>query len=108
MKEFKSKFTYADEEQRIKEAYREAGECEVYETGTWQNIGNFHTDRVGDYVGDSLSVIPANAEVRWKVMDAEDYDHTLLANCSGVDAEDCVCEETGKVLIVQFYNSEDR
>lgn len=102
MKEFKSVSTYEIEKELIKEAYSEAGECEVYETGTWQNIGNFHVDFVGDYVGDSLNAIPDKAEVRWEVMDADDYGNTLLANCSG-DAEDFVCEETGKVLIVQFY-----
>ena len=115
MKEFKSISTYESDKDLIKEAYSKAGECEVYETGTWQNIGNFHVDFVGDYVGDSLNAIPdnaevrwevMNAEVRWEVMNAEDYANTLPANCSG-DAEDFVCEETGKVLIVQFYVSQE-
>ena len=102
MKEFVSFAVFCGgEKERIAQAMEEAGLCEVYETW-WTDLGNYHTDYVGDYRGEDLSVIPENAEVRWTVMDAEEYDNTLLANCDG-KAEDYVCEDTGKVLVVQFY-----
>jgi hypothetical protein len=39
-------------------------------------------------------------------MDAEEYSITLCANTIDI-AEDAVCEETGKVLVVQFYVPQD-
>ena len=71
------------------------------------DIGNFHTDSIGDYIGDDLAVIPDNAEVRWTIMNKEEYASTVLANTTGCNAEDYVCEETGKVLVVQFYTPQE-
>lgn len=103
MNEFKSFQRYEDYvKELIAEELNKAGAVEVYQTGTWQNLGNYHTDSVGDYVGEFLNCIPEGAEIRYTVMDSEEYGSTLLANCGG-DPEDYICEETGKVLIVQFY-----
>lgn len=103
MKEFKSTFKFVNEREAIeRDLYNVAGICEIHRAD-WRDLGRFTTDFVGEYVGDDLSVIPDNAEVRWVVMDTEEYASEMLKNCSGVDAEDFVCEETGKVLVVQFY-----
>lgn len=101
MKEFKPLYTMADWRARIEAESIEAGICEVYECD-WHNLDRWNTDYVGEFNGDDLAIIPDHAEVRWTTMDVEEYASTLLANCSG-DAEDYVCEETGKVLVVQYY-----
>lgn len=105
MNEFKHNRQMFSEEAQIRAAAKEAGIWEIYQLGDWEHLGNFHTDFIGSYAGDDLAVIPVNAEVRWRVMDAEDYAESLLANCSG-NAADYVCEDTGKVLVVQFYVSD--
>ena len=108
MREFRSFERY---EGRVKEqiinTLGEAGLMEVYNAGDWRHLDNFHTDFIGNYVGDFWDCIPEGAEVRWRIMDAPEYDKTLLANCCGCNAEDFVCEETGKVLVVQFYELEE-
>ena len=102
MREFRSFRTFADEKESLFKEMIEAGLCEVYECG-WQNLGNYNTD----YVGDDIRIIPDRADVRSSVMDKEEYASTVLANTTGCNAEDFVCEETGKVLVVQFYDPED-
>lgn len=107
MREFSSFCRFdADEKEKIIKALSEAGLMEVYQTWDWRNLDNYHTDRVGDYVGDFWDCIPEGAEVRWTIMDAEEYSITLCANTIDI-AEDSVCEETGKVLVVQFYVPQD-
>lgn len=104
MKEFKRISRFRDNREHIeRDLYEDAGICEVHRTD-WRNLGRFSTDFVGEYVGDDLAVIPDNAEVRWVVMNAEEYEAEMLNNCSGATGEDFVCEETRKVLVVQFYD----
>lgn len=91
-----------NEIEKIAAAVAEAGALEVYATYDRSELRNFHTDSVGEYVGDSLTDIPADCEdLYWEVMNAEEYDQTLLANCGG-DPADFVCPETGKIVVVQF------
>lgn len=79
----------------------EAGNIEVYEAEK-ENMGNRHTDSIGEYKGDNLKYIPIGAKIEYSVLDAEEYAESVLANCGG-DAEDFVGEETGKVLVVQYF-----
>ena len=60
----------SDDEKNIKKALEDAGAIEVYQATDRRNLGNFHTDYVGDYVGDALEDIPANSLVEWKIFDA--------------------------------------
>lgn len=105
MSEFVSFSKMADEAERIEKAKADAGICEVYRVYDYRHLNHFHTDYVGEFIGEEITVIPQNAEVRYTVMDEEEYDQTLLANCGG-DPADFVCPETGKVLVVQYYISE--
>lgn len=83
------------------EELSEAGLVEVYEAEK-NNMGNLHTDYVGQYKGGDLSAIPEGAFIEYSELYADEYAETILANASG-NAEDYVCDETGKVLIVQYF-----
>lgn len=95
---------------RLNNDVDEAGAVEVYVTTKRGNFRNLHTDYIGDYLGDSLQDIPGgeyeiNENIYWEVLDAEEYGRTILANCDD-DPEDFVCEDTGKIVVVQVLQIE--
>lgn len=49
---------------------------EIYRNGT-----GWHTDTIGLYVDDP-DTVPDDAVCAYQIMDADEYDRTLLANCS--------------------------
>ena len=106
MKEFKHVQRFEDHKQLIEKDIDEAGIYEIYRC-SWRNLGEFHTDFVGEFVDMNYNDIPKNAEVRYLVMDSAEYENTILANCSGASGEDFVCEETGKALVIQFFNPDE-
>jgi hypothetical protein len=96
---------FEDHKEEIQAEEYRAGISEVYRVASLRELGHLHTDYIGEYIGGELSDIPDDAEVYYTVLDAEEYEETILANTSG-KAEDFVCDETGLVLIVQYYEEE--
>lgn len=55
----------------------EAGIVEVYEANK-ENMGNRHTDSIGEYKGDALEIIPVGARIEYSVLDAEENEFNTL------------------------------